>query len=99
MMPGGSGPPTVAMMKETVDSAIYTWQARREEGFGKVRQNFQEFSETILSFSDIFSIIPQGDKYISLFTGVISTVVKVSITRGFPLPGEDRAYIILNNHE
>lgn len=80
MMPGSQRPPSVATLKETVESAIETWKTRREEGFGKVRQNFQEFSETVLAFSDIFSIIPQGDKYISLFTGVISTVVKVSIS-------------------
>ncbi|ROW03610.1 hypothetical protein VPNG_07167 [Cytospora leucostoma] len=78
MMPGSKGPPSVATLKETVDSAIRSWKTRHEEGFGKVRKNFQDFSETVLDFSDIFTIIPQGDKYISLFTGIISTVVKAS---------------------
>lgn len=66
-----------SMMKNTVQD----WDARGDSGLSKAKNNFLDFSETLLQFSDLFSIIPDGDKYISLFTGVISTIVKASISR------------------
>lgn len=60
------------MMKETAQA----WEDKRDSGFGRAKEKMIGFSEALVSFSDLFSIIPQGDKYVSLFTGVISTTIK-----------------------
>lgn len=72
-------PPSVQQLQTTMRATMQVWEARGESGLSKARKNLLGFSETLLQFSDLFSIIPDGDKYISLFTGVISTTVKVCV--------------------
>jgi hypothetical protein len=42
-----------------------------------VKNRFLNFAETMNDYSYLFSIVPSGDKYTSLITGVVSSVVKV----------------------
>lgn len=53
------------------------WQAKRSKGLGKVKSYVVDFLEMMDDHSFLFKFIPTGDKYISLITGVISSVVKV----------------------
>ncbi|KAH8883585.1 hypothetical protein GQ53DRAFT_699035 [Thozetella sp. PMI_491] len=78
------------------------WTSKKEEGWGKTKTRFFGFMETMKDHSYLFSFIPDGDKYFSLFTGVVSSIVKVSanykkITEGFSLAlleiGDDLQYV------
>lgn len=77
LSPNARGPPTVEVLRATMRTTVRDWETERSTGLSKAKENFLGFSETLVSFSNLFSIIPQGDKYISLFTGVLSTATKV----------------------
>jgi len=69
--------PTITTLYEAINHAQTTWHDRQNEGFGPVKGRFLTFAETMNDYSYLFSVIPSGDKYISLVTGVVSSVVKV----------------------
>lgn len=69
-------PPNIEALQTVMRAAVQDWEKRGDTGLAKAKDNFLSFSETLVSFSDLFSVIPHGDKYVSLFTGVLSTTVK-----------------------
>lgn len=75
------GPPSVEDLQSIMETTVQNWNSRCDSGLGRAKENFLNFSGTLLQFSDLFSIIPSGDKYISLLTGVISTTVKAGRSR------------------
>lgn len=72
------GLPSIRDLQSTMRSTVQNWDAQDDSGLSRAKKNLLGFSETLLQFSELFSIIPDGDKYMSLFTGVISTIVKAS---------------------
>lgn len=72
------GIPTIATLYQAIDQAQEAWQDKQAQGLRPVRDKFFNFAETMNEYSYLFSIIPNGDKYTSLITGVVSSVVKVS---------------------
>lgn len=81
MLPGTRGPPSIESLRLIMKNTAQQWESKRDGGLGKAKEKITGFSETLVSFSDLFSIIPQGDKYVSLFTGVISTTIKVCLSQ------------------
>lgn len=77
LSPDTRGPPTIEALRATMRTTVQTWETERSTGFSRAKENFLGFSQTLVSFSNLFSVVPQGDKYIPLFTGVLSTSVKV----------------------
>ncbi len=73
--------PTVDGLLRAVQKAEADWQDKRKSSFGKAKGRFLAFLDTMNDHSYLFSFIPQGDKYTSLITGVVSSVVKVRPTR------------------
>lgn len=69
--------PNINMLREIVGNAQVEWETRRGKGFGKVKSYMSDFLESMNDHSYLFKFIPAGDKYISLITGVVSSVVKV----------------------
>lgn len=76
LLPDTRGPPSIESLRSIMQDTMQDWENKRDGGFGRAKEKMVGFSETLVSFSDLFSIIPQGDKYVSLFTGVISTTIK-----------------------
>ena len=78
--PGSACPnvPTISTLQQEVLSAEQAWTVGREAGWGKAKNRVFTFIETMNNHSYLFSFIPQGDRYVSLFAGVISSIVKVS---------------------
>ena len=56
------------------------WKSKRRIGDGKPQELFHKLMKNFNAHSDLLRIIPQGDKYTSLLTGSISTIVKVSLS-------------------
>jgi hypothetical protein len=77
-LPLNQGLPNIRTVKTTVEAAARNWEAKKESGFGKAKDYLFKFCDTLVAHSELFSIFPQGDKYTSLFTGVLSSIVKVS---------------------
>lgn len=60
-----------------VKTAQQEWERGKDSRFGQAKANFSSFCQTLDEHSYLFSIFPNGDKYTSLFTGVIASIVKV----------------------
>ena len=69
--------PNINTLREIVGDAQLEWETKRGKGFGKVKSYVSDFLELMDDHSYLFKFIPAGDKYISLITGVVSSVVKV----------------------
>ncbi|KAI0386544.1 hypothetical protein F5Y04DRAFT_124628 [Hypomontagnella monticulosa] len=72
-------PPTIRELTAQVESDMKVWANKRESGYGKARTRIQNFLSVMNDHAYLFSVIPSGDKYTSLVTGVISSVVKASV--------------------
>jgi hypothetical protein len=74
---GDSRVPTIETLQDQVVAAQRKWASQRNKGFGKAKEQTMSFLESLEGHKALFSVIPSGDKYTSLFTGVVSSVVKV----------------------
>ncbi|KAI0126483.1 hypothetical protein BJ170DRAFT_694947 [Xylariales sp. AK1849] len=88
---GVSHPPTIETLHNEVNAAKVKWATKKEKGFGKAKDNVLSFLETLEGHKALFSVIPSGDKYTSLFAGVISSVVKASVNYEHIAEGFSRA--------
>lgn len=82
-MEAASSMPAVATLYSEVTHAQSVWESKKEMGFGAFKKNILAFVESLGGHKALFSIFPSGDKYTSLITGVVSSVVKVSETQLF----------------
>ncbi|RDH36294.1 hypothetical protein BDQ94DRAFT_167912 [Aspergillus welwitschiae] len=69
--------PNITTLRNIVQDAQVEWQAKRSKGLGKIKSYVADFLEMMDDHSYLFKFIPTGDKYISLITGVVSSVVKI----------------------
>lgn len=67
--------PNIDTLSGAVDEAQQAWKSNRD---GTLKERYSRFCEFADDHKYLLSIIPSGDKYVSLFTGVISSVVIVS---------------------
>ncbi|KAI1081972.1 hypothetical protein F5B20DRAFT_578745 [Whalleya microplaca] len=72
-------PPSIHTLQKEVWAAHNKWEGKKEKGFGKAKDNVMTFLEMLDGHKALFSVIPSNDKYLSLFTGVVSSVVKASV--------------------
>lgn len=79
LLPNSRKPPSVASLQKVIRSTLDNREAQQQSGLGRARQQFFSFCDTLTAYSSLFSLIPQGSLYTSLFVGVISSLVKVSI--------------------
>ncbi|KAF7555178.1 hypothetical protein G7Z17_g2378 [Cylindrodendrum hubeiense] len=82
--------PTIETLRVAINQAQGAWLAKKTKGFGKAKDRFFDFLDTMNDHSYLFKVIPSGDKYISLITGVVSSVVTAStnykkIAEGFSM--------------
>ncbi|KAH7131326.1 hypothetical protein EDB81DRAFT_808374 [Dactylonectria macrodidyma] len=82
--------PTIDTLRGAINQAQNAWLAKKTKGFGKAKDRFFDFLDTMSDHSYLFNVIPSGDKYVSLITGVVSSVVVAStnykkIAEGFSM--------------
>ncbi|KAI2464414.1 hypothetical protein F4781DRAFT_72887 [Annulohypoxylon bovei var. microspora] len=83
--------PTVETLWTAVRQAQTQWDKKKEKGFGRAKAHLFSFFETMNEHKYLFSIIPNGDKYTSLITGVITSIVKASVNHESIAEGFSRA--------
>ena len=74
------GRPNISTVRIAVEQTAQQWEHKKCKGFARARAGFYQFCGTLDAHSELFNFFPDGDKYISLFSGVISTIVKVRLT-------------------
>lgn len=52
-------------------------EAEKASGLGAMRERLRNFLQAMNDYKYLFEIIPKGDKYLCLLTGVVSFLVKV----------------------
>lgn len=72
--------PSIRTVRVVVEGVVNQWERKQDKGLRKAKNYLTSYCDTLLCHADLFAMFPQGDKYTSLFTGVLSTVVKASIT-------------------
>ncbi|EJT73887.1 hypothetical protein GGTG_07741 [Gaeumannomyces tritici R3-111a-1] len=71
-------PPTVLTLRQAVGEAQTAWAGKKTAGFGKAKERLESFVSTLHDYSFLFSLIPSDDKYTSLITGTISSIMSVN---------------------
>ncbi|KAK6839089.1 hypothetical protein PG987_004955 [Apiospora arundinis] len=77
----GNSLPSVDDLYSSVGTAASELNQKRLGTRGKIADGFQSFVGALSDHSYIFSIIPDNDKYLSLVTGVLTSIAKVAINR------------------
>ncbi|KAK8004672.1 hypothetical protein PG990_010709 [Apiospora arundinis] len=77
----GDALPSVETLFQVVDAAASDFNQKRQGARGKFVDGFQSFVGTLNDHSYLFSIIPDDDKYLSLLTGVLTSIAKISVNR------------------
>lgn len=73
-----------------VEDIRRAWAAKRSKGFmGKALDQFHRFCHTLNSHSALIAVLPEGNEYVSLFTGSLNAIIKVNIHRAFVRLGLD----------
>ncbi|KUI62526.1 hypothetical protein VP1G_09644 [Cytospora mali] len=68
--------PTIATLYRAVEEAQLAWDSHKRGRFGRSKGCLLAFMETLDDHSFLFQFIPTGDKYVSLITGVVASIVK-----------------------
>jgi hypothetical protein len=70
--------PTIESVIDMVTYTTNAWHARRERGWPrKVASLFLKFGRTLHSHKTLLELFPQGNEYVSIFTGTLSAVIQV----------------------
>jgi len=70
--------PSVDGLIGMVDKVARGWQNKRNASkAGKYIGYFTRFCETLNSHSSMLEILPDGNEYVSLFTGTLKTIINV----------------------
>ncbi|WQF78715.1 hypothetical protein CDEST_03729 [Colletotrichum destructivum] len=72
--------PTVKSVKETVQAVQTAWESsQRQHGrFSKAKKFFHRFCGTLNSHKMMMAVLPSGNEYISIFTGVLNVIIHAS---------------------
>ncbi|KAK8102067.1 hypothetical protein PG984_015213 [Apiospora sp. TS-2023a] len=73
----GNSLPSAEALFGAVDTAALAFDQKRHGARGKFVAGFQSFVGTLSDHSYLFSIIPDNDKYLSLVTGVLTSIAKL----------------------
>lgn len=76
--------PTAQGIVDMVEKMRRASAAKRSKGFlGKALDLFHRFCQTLNSHSTLITILPEGNEYVSLFTGSLNAIIKVNTQHAF----------------
>lgn len=73
--------PTINELHKAVSSAQLERENLKRGMTYTAKTRFMDFLDTMNDHSFLFKFIPVGDKYVSLITGVVTSIVKVRIPK------------------
>jgi hypothetical protein len=75
-------PPSLSSVHNAVQSATLLWRDKRDNTRrGKLKNMLAQVTKSCDNHSDLLSIIPKDDKYVSLIAGSLNSIVKVRHSR------------------
>jgi hypothetical protein len=75
-------PPSLSSVHNAVQSATLLWRDKRDNTKrGKLKNMLAQVTKSCDNHSDLLSIIPKDDKYVSLIAGSLNSIVKVRHSR------------------
>ncbi|MCJ1308632.1 hypothetical protein MMC25_002285 [Agyrium rufum] len=74
-----SNPPTEVSLKSTIESLAAQCSSKKGEEYESAKVNFLGCCTTLDAHAQLFAIFPNGDKYVSLLSGTISSIVKAAV--------------------
>lgn len=70
--------PTVESMVQLVTAMQNKWRATRETGRRAIAvQKFHQFCGSLDAHSNLLKLLPEGNEYVSLFSGTLTSIIKV----------------------
>jgi hypothetical protein len=70
--------PSVEGLISMVNTVANEWQSQgMTSKSGRFMNNFTSFCETLKAHSSLLEILPEGNEYVSLFTGTLKTIINV----------------------
>lgn len=70
--------PTIKGVTAMINAVIVRWQDKRKKGrSGKAMTFFHKFCDTLDSHSSLIKLLPDGNEYVSVFTGALNAIIKV----------------------
>lgn len=74
--------PSIESVVDLVRESNAKWQTkRRKGGGGKFMSTFHSFCNTLDSHSALLKVLPEGNQYVSLFTGSLNAIIQVRAFR------------------
>src|SRR3954453_6068006 len=71
--------PSVDGLIGMVETAATEWQKKRTATrSGRFMKHFTGFCQTLDAHSSMLEVLPNGNEYVSLFTGSVKTIINVS---------------------
>lgn len=71
--------PTIEGVIKVTQQAFARWEEKKKEGFtGMTKALFHRFCDGINSHKSMLKVLPEGNEYVSLFTGVLAVIINVS---------------------
>ncbi|KAK0382903.1 hypothetical protein NLU13_8819 [Sarocladium strictum] len=75
--------PTFEGVVDLINSVTESLQTKRREGAaGKVTSGFHSFCDKLDSHSAFLKMLPDGNEYVSIFTGSLNAVIQASVNHG-----------------
>ncbi|KAF2104705.1 hypothetical protein NA57DRAFT_70913 [Rhizodiscina lignyota] len=91
--------PTIEGVTDMVNGMMKAWKAKRGEGWsGKALSGFHRFCRTLDSHSSLLKVLPEGNEYVSVFTGTLNAVIKASVRHERVAEGFSEALCIISEH-
>lgn len=72
---------TYDSVKDAVEKAKGDWEGKKRLLSGKPQKYFHDIICTLEAHSGLFEIIPSSNTYVSVLTGAVKTLVKVSVNQ------------------
>jgi hypothetical protein len=70
--------PTLEGVVDMVNKMMQAWQAKREKSRGgRAMAGFHRFCGSLNSHSNLIKLLPEGNEYVSVFTGTLNAIIKV----------------------
>lgn len=75
----GQSPPSIEDVKRAVFDTQEQWRSKPRMFNGKAQKYFHQFCGTLNNHLGLFSMLPDRDRYFSIFCGGVLTLIKVRL--------------------
>lgn len=77
-----NSPPCINDVFQAVDIAEHKRKGKRNDTrVGGLKSRFGKLCRNLVGHENLFAVIPSGDKYISILSGSLSAIIKVTVFR------------------